>query len=191
MNSKTKKAGALVATVLIAMVVLAGIFSSGMFKKSSMAQSSPIEKEPDFPREHLFIDATYLLKINETNKNVNVTATLYLTNIWEKESGEIKAIAYVIESSNNFAIDKSTVEIRIINANSTAEIEIPVKLSNSSYKVEVLLFEKEKLVIKGKLTINAHPVYVWDEVDPHTHKKEQRLEGWSVVNTASDFVQIR
>ena len=171
MSRKTKKAGALVTAVLITMIVLAGVFSSGMFKESFIAQSHPVENEPDFPNEHLFIDATFLLKTNETNESVNITTNIYLTNIWEKESGEIKAIAYVIESSNNFAVYKNTVEIGIINANSTAEIEIPIVLSNSSYKVEILLFEKEKLVIKGTLTISAYPVYTWDDVDHSTGQK--------------------
>jgi len=191
MSRKTKKAGALVTAVLITMIVLAGVFSSGMFKESFIAQSHPVENEPDFPNEHLFIDATFLLKTNETNESVNITTNIYLTNIWEKESGEIKAIAYVIESSNNFAVYKNTVEIGIINANSTAEIEIPIVLSNSSYKVEILLFEKEKLVIKGTLTINAYPVYTWDDVDHSPGQKVQRLKGWTVVNTYSKFEQIR
>lgn len=59
-----------------------------------------------FPDEHLLVDKTYLLKTDETNDAVNVTCNLCLTNIWEKESGEIKAVAYVIETENNFAVLK-------------------------------------------------------------------------------------
>ena len=87
------------------------------------------------------------------------------TNIWEEKSGEITAIAYVIESNTNLAIYKNTVDIGKISADSTAEIEIPVVLSNNSYKVDILIFEDGKLVLKGKLTINAYPVYIWDELN--------------------------
>jgi len=177
-NKKTKKAGMLVAGLSIIIIVAAvGVFANGMLK-SSVAQ-------PDFPNDHLFVDATYLLKTDETNDTVNVTCTLYLSNIWEKESGEIKAIAYVIETSNNFAVYKNTVEIGRIEANSTAEIEIPVVLSNNSYKVEILLFEDGKLVIKGELTIRAYPLYSWEDI---THGAKQV---WILSNSASKFCTIR
>ena len=107
-----------------------------------------------------------------------------LGDIVEKESGKIKVIAYVIETSNNLAVYKNTVEIGEIPADSTAEIEIPVVLSNNSYKVDILIFENEKLVLKGKLTISAYPVYLWDEI---THGVKQV---WHLENTVYDFEQI-
>lgn len=182
-SKKTKKAGIFATTLSVIMIVLIGVFLSGMLKPS-LAQ-------PQYPKDHLFVDATYLLKTDETNDSVDITCNLYLTNIWEKESGEIKAVAYVIETSNNFAVFKNTVEIGVIGANQTAEIEIPVVLSNNSYKVEILIFENGKLVIKGVLTISAHPVYVWRDIDRGKGEKELVLEGWSVVNTKQDFYQVR
>ena len=185
-SKKTKKAGIAVMTIAVVLVIAFGVFS--------MMMTKPIVAEPSFPAEHLFVDATYLLRTDETNESVNITCNLYLTNIWEKESGEIKAIAYVIETGNNFAVYKETVEIGTIGANSTAEIEIPIVLSNNSYKVEILLFENEKLVIKGKLTISAYPIYVWDEVgysDTGETPRVQKFKGWDISNTASDFEQIR
>jgi hypothetical protein len=185
-SKKTKKAGIAVMTIAVVLVIAFGVFS--------MMMTKPIVAEPSFPAEHLFVDATYLLRTDETNESVNITCNLYLTNIWEKESGEIKAIAYVIETGNNFAVYKETVEIGTIGANSTAEIEIPIVLSNNSYKVEILLFENEKLVIKGKLTISAYPIYVWDEVghsDAGETPRVQKFKGWDISNTASDFEQIR
>jgi hypothetical protein len=173
---KTKKAGALIATISTIIIIAASLFATGMLK--------PSVAQPYFPNDHLFVDATYLLKTAETNDTVNVTCSPYLTNMWSKESGEIKIIAYVIETSDNLAVYKSTVAIGKIAANSTAEIEIPVVLSNNSYKVDILIFENGKLVIKGTLTINAYPIYVWDEVN-HGQKQE-----WRLSNSESGFVQI-
>jgi len=175
-NKKTKKAGMFVATVSIIILMIFGVFSTGIFE-TSVAQTT-------FPNEHLFVDATYLLKTEETNDTVNITCNLYVTNIWEKESGEIKVIAYVIETSNNLAVYKNTVEMRKIAANSTAEIEVPIALSNNSYKVEILIFENEKLVLKGKLTISAYPVYLWDEIS------HEGIQVWKVYNSMCDFEQI-
>jgi hypothetical protein len=176
MSKKTKKAGMFVATLSIIIIVFLGIFASGMLEPSTA--------QPDFPKEHLFVDATYLLKTDETNDTVNVTCIPYLTNIWEKASGEIKVTAYVIETSNNLAVFKSTVEIGEIPADSTAEIEIPVVLSNNSYKVDILIFENGKLVLKGKITISAYPVYVWDDVD---HAPGQI---WLLSNSIGEFKQV-
>lgn len=176
MSKKTKKAGMFVATVSIIIVLLVGVFGTGLFD-TGIAQ-------PTFPHEHLFVDATYLLKTDETNDTVNVSCTLYLTNIWERESGEIKAIAYVIETSNNLAVYKNTVEIGEIPANSTAEIEVPIVLSNNSYKVEILIFESGKLVLKGKITISAYPIYDWEEI---RHGIAQK---WELTNTVYDFEQV-
>ena len=77
LNKKTKKAGILVTTITVLVMILIVIFASGIFNQTSAP--------PDFPKEHLYVDATYLLKTNETNNFVDVICTPYLTNIWEKE----------------------------------------------------------------------------------------------------------
>jgi len=177
-SSKTKKAGVIVGAIAI-LIVLLSVFLPGLLR-SSVAETI-------FPEEHLFVDATYILKTDQTNDTVNVTCDLYLTNIWKKESGEIKAIAYVIETKNNFAVYKNDVEIGKITKDSTAEINVPLVLSNSSYKVEILLFENEKLVLTGELTISAHPRYLWEDIE---HGKV-KAQVWDLYNSDAQFVNIR
>ena len=185
MNKKTKKAGMTAGTIIgVTIVIIAALGLTGFFE--------PTIAEPFYPDEHLFVDATYLLKTDETNISVDIACTLYLTNIWDKKSGDIKATAYVIESDKNFAVYKGTVEIGKISADSTGEVEIPIVLSNNSYKVEILLFEDSKLVIKGELTIRSYPVYVWKEVEHDDGvRQEQVLYGWDAVNTYKKFTQVR
>jgi len=176
LNKKTKKAGIYIVTIATILIILFGIFATGVMKQTTA--------KPDLPKEHLFVDATYLLKTDETNETVNVTCTPYITNIWEKESGEITAIAYVIESSTNLAVYKNTIEIGTIAADSTAEIELPVVLSNNSYKVDILIFENGKLVLKGQITINAYPIFIWDDFN------HEMVQQWSLSNTMGEFRQI-
>jgi len=176
MKIKTKKAGVLITAIAAIVIILVGLFATGIMGS---------EAKPVFPEEHLFVDATYLLKTSETNDTVNVTCNLYLTNIWKKESGNIKTTAYVIETSDNLAVYKNTVTIGEIGADSTAEIEIPIVLSNNSYKVEILVFENEKLVIKGIVTISAYPIYSWDDI---SHSVQQQ---WEISNAGYDFKAIR
>jgi len=162
MSKKAKKAGALVALAIVSFIVLAAVFSTGILEKSIIVRSQPIDKGPSFPLEHLSIDASYLLKTGETNESVNVSCDLFMTNIWEKESGEIKATAYVSEQNTNFAVYKSTVEFGVIDANSTKELNIPVKFSDNSYKVEILIFESNKLVKKVTLSISTYQNFYYD-----------------------------
>ena len=176
MSKKTKKAGIVIATLTTVIIILVGAFGTGILNLGTA--------QPDLPDKHLFVDATYLLKTDETNDTVNVTCNLYLTNTWEQESGDIKVTAYVIETTNNLAVYKNTVEIGKIAADSTAEIELPIVLSNNTYKVDILIFEDGKLVIEGKLTISAYPVYTWDEI---SHRAKQV---WLVANAAEEYVQI-
>jgi hypothetical protein len=174
-STKTKKASLLIATVGTIVILLSIVIVSGFEKPKTVFQ----------PEEHLFIDATYLLKISETNSSVNVTCTPYLTNIWEKPSGKIKAIVYVMETKNNIAVYKNTVNIGEISADSTAEIQIPLVLSNSSYKVDILFFENEKLVIKGGVTIHSRSFYIWNN---GTQLNEQQ---WDVAQSSYEYENIR
>ena len=173
LSKKTKKAGAF-AGILVTIFVLLSVFLPG-------------EAEIVFPDEHLFVDETILLKTNETNDTVDITCILYLTNIWEKESGDLKAAAYVIESGNNFAISETEIKIGIVEAETTTKVDIPVVLSNNSYKVKVLLFEDEKLDIKGTLTISARPIYSWEDLK---HGKVERQE-WFVSSDLAVYSSAR
>ena len=132
LGKNAKKAGALLVIVVIIVVGIFGALASGLFDE-------PVQAKPSFPIDHLSIDASYLLKTGETNDSVNVSCDLFMTNIWERESGLIKATAYVSESNSNFAVFKSTGEFGAIKANSTMELNIPVKFSDNSYKVEILI----------------------------------------------------
>jgi len=174
---KSKKAGAFISFIIIILTIILVVFS-GVFQSTIATKI--------YPSEHLFIDETILLKTNETNKTVDINCILYLTNIWEKNSGKINAAAYVIETNNNFAISENEIKIGIIKENSTTKIVLPVVLSNSSYKVKVLLFENEKLVIKGELLISAYPIYSWEDIS-HGRVKNQV---WNVNNYDMYFEQI-
>jgi hypothetical protein len=175
MNKKTKKAGVIIGTLSIIAIVVLGAFLAVMNK--------PIVAE-QLPEDHLFIEKTYLLKTGETNKTVNVTCTPYLTNIWKKESGEMKIIAYVVKTSNNIADYKNTVEIGKIPTDSTAELEVPIVLSANTYRVDMLIFEDGKLVLEGSLTIKAQQTFEYDA------KGNITAYVWALENSVCSFVPV-
>jgi len=107
-RKNVKKAGALISIISIVLIATLGVLSTGIFE-DTVVESKPIDTKPDYPTDHLDIDASFLLKTSETNDSVNVSCDLFMTNIWEKESGEIKATAYVSEQNSNLAVFKNTV----------------------------------------------------------------------------------
>lgn len=175
-NKNVKKAGALVAIIAIVLTGTLGI--------TLLDWSEPVSANPQLPEEHLFVEATYLLKTGETNTTVNVTCTPYMTNIWDEESGEIKIIAYVVKTSNNIADYKNTVEIGKIKGDATAELEIPIVLSSDRFRVDMLIFEDGKLVLKGSTTITAEQKFRYD---PEGIVISQY---WDLQNSDCDFVKV-
>jgi hypothetical protein len=177
MSKKAKKAGVLSGVaVSISVLICVGVFLGSM--------DEPVTAKPVKADEHLFVEETYLLKTGETNETVNVTCTPYITNTWDEDSGDIKIIAYIVKTNNNIADYKNTVEIGKINADTTAEIEIPVILSENTYRVDMLIFENEKLVLKGSLTIIATQHFIYDM------EGNILSQNWSLKNSACDFEQI-
>lgn len=194
-DKNIKKAGAILGVVTIVLVGIYGGFCLGCFYRTKETPD-PIDPEPYYPTDHLSIDASFLLKTDETNESVNVSCDLFMTNIWEKESGEIKATAYVSEKNTNLAVYKNTVEFGVIEANSTKELNIPVKFSDDSYQVKILLFENNKLFKKVTLSITIYQNYyigssggiVYNE--GRTKEHASRDGQWSIESGNPEIVEI-
>ena len=181
LSKKAKKAGIAGASVLAVMMFILFAITSGLFVKTVyVTEPYPI---PPRQENHLFVETTYLLKTAETNNTVNVTCTPYVTNTWEEESGEIKIIVYVIDKSN-IAEYKSILEKGKIKANSTAEFEIPIVLTKNSSQVDILMFENERLVLKGESTITAQQRF------NYTPKGDYFGYTWDIENEGVDFVLV-
>jgi len=198
MDKNVKKAGALLTITVIIIVGTLGAISLGVFDKP-VEKPKPIEPKPYYPIDHLSIDASFLLKTDETNESVNVSCDLFMTNTWEKESGEIKATAYVIETSTNLAIYKNTVVFGNLDANSTTELNIPLQFSDSNYEIEILLFEDNKIVLKAKSTITSRQRYYYSGVGSKVYLNDflsdpvssNAFDGqWEVKNTDLSFYRV-
>jgi len=184
LKPKTKKAGIFAVSLFVIMIAVLSVFATGIFEPSSA--------EPQLPEEHLFVEEIYLLKTEETNETVSVTCTPYLTNIWDEESGDIEIIAYVVKESNNVADCKNTVEIGKIAADSTAELEVPVVLSGDTYRVDMLIFEDGKLVLKGSLTLKATSRIITTHSGGNDVNKSVPYVSWDIEceGTADNFYRV-
>ncbi|MEA2053664.1 MAG: hypothetical protein U9O96_00880 [Candidatus Thermoplasmatota archaeon] len=122
---------AVVAVILIILASYACFFRGG-------------EKE-----NRLSVDAMYLMKSGEGNEKVNVSAIIYLTNV-DAGSGDVKIVTYLMERWKGIATDKKEVEIGKLKKDKTTEVEIGMQMGNTSYDLEVLIFEDDLLKIKGQ-----------------------------------------
>jgi len=175
-NKKAKKAGALALIIILGSIGTLGV----MF----LDLSEQVSAKKELPEDHLFVEDTYLLKTGETNETVNVTCTPYMTNIWDEDSGNIKVIAYVVKTSNKIADFKNTVEIGKIKADTTAELEIPIILSADTFRVDMLVFENDKMVLKGSFSITAEQKFYYSKEGDITRQE------WELQNSKCDFIQI-
>ena len=109
-------------------------------------------------KNHLSVDAMYLVKNGESDDKINVSATLYLTNVGAK-SGDIKIVTYIMERWKGIAIDKKEINVGKLEKDKTSEVELNMQIGNGSYDIEVLVFEDDLLKIKGQGGITTTMVY--------------------------------
>ena len=62
--------------------------------------------------------------------------------------------------------------------------KIPIVLSENTYRVDMLIFENERLVLKGNLTIKATQHFKYDI------EGRILLQNWSLENSDCYFVSI-
>jgi len=74
-----------VAVIAVIIIIAAGVLSSYAYFHSEKKEN------------HLSVDAMYLVKNGESDDKINVSATLYLTNVGAK-SGDIKIVTYIMET---------------------------------------------------------------------------------------------
>jgi hypothetical protein len=180
LKKPSKKTSIFLTTILVLICILSVGAGAGFFTNTEIVTEEVIRYIT--PEQHLFVETTYLLKTNESNHTVDVTCTPYLTNTWLEDSGEIKIIVYVVDK-NNIAEYKKEIFVGKIKGNTTFEIEVPIVLTKNSTKVDMLIFENNKLQLKGQATIRASqtPIYVNGSLV---------RQKWVLSNDGVDFYQV-
>lgn len=117
-------------------------------------------------KNSLSVDAMYLLKKEEGEEEINVSAIIYLTNI-NSVSGNVRIIAYLTEYGREIALYKKEVMVGKLPKDKTTEIEFEMSIENGSYSLQILVFEDNLLKIKGGGWINVYrnsrdEKYGWD-----------------------------
>ena len=112
LKKASKTAGIIIVTAIITLTIY-GVFLQDSSKGCLY-----------YPRNYLSVDATYLLKVEESDDFVNVICTPYITNNKDKASGTISIIAYVIDTSNNIALSKTSFDVGNIRSKTTSEVVI-------------------------------------------------------------------
>jgi hypothetical protein len=135
----------------------------------------------------LTVDDTIPVLTGENNTSITISCDVFLTNSGTVTSGEVRVIAYVME--DNFAVYKNSKTMGKIKNDTTGIIEIPLSLEDidneSNYDIKILLFENEKLIIKGGLRITAQAKYSSDMLN-----KTGMSQEYTLASNAPNFEKI-
>lgn len=107
-------------------------------------------------------DVYFMPGVVENDNQIPLRATLYLSNILESSSGQVKVIMYLIRTDTSYVENKSVADVGSIGGRKTKEIEFDTSVStlSVSYNVDFLIFEDDWLTMRGDATIQARSVWV-------------------------------
>ncbi|OYT61454.1 hypothetical protein B6U81_02900 [Thermoplasmatales archaeon ex4484_30] len=112
----------------------------------------------------LYVNEMYLMKTGEDERNINISALLYITNTNAK-SGDVKIIIFIMKQWR-VVVDKLEVEVGKLEKDKTSEIQFEFQLDNinQSYKMDILVFEDELLGITadGRIRVSSTGDVYWE-----------------------------
>jgi len=104
------------------------------------------------------------MKTGEDERNINISALLYITNTNAK-SGDVKIIIFIMKQWR-VVVDKLEVEVGKLEKDKTSEIQFEFQLDNinQSYKMDILVFEDELLGITadGRIRVSSTGDVYWE-----------------------------
>ena len=114
-------------------------------------------EEEEAPREllpHLKIEDVFF-RTHESS-SISVMMSIYLTNDGLKDARDVEAHIWPIVEESNIATDKVEIVFGNIGVNETGEAEETIELkAGTLHSVDILVFESEKLVLRGRSTVST------------------------------------
>lgn len=132
-----------------------------------VSEINEVDFEPEEKNSKLYIDDVYFLLSSSTRnsgEDVHLMVIPYITNIGTKNSGNVKVTIYAIDQETNLGVDKNTQIVGTIINETTSESELILALpGNSSYRIELLIFESDKIVLKGSGSVRLKQIGTYGE----------------------------
>ncbi|MBN1389136.1 MAG: hypothetical protein JXA22_00680 [Candidatus Thermoplasmatota archaeon] len=122
-------------------------------------------------------DVQFIMRGADSERS-RIEIAVFISNVGNKDVGNLKIRAFTVETGSNLAMDDSSTTLTDVRQQTTVEGDLMVDIpNNDSYRMELLIFREDRLVIRGSGTIDLenvgapndyrnYPAYDDDDVSP-------------------------
>jgi len=116
------------------------------------------EADAKITEPHLVVEDVYFVmdspSANSVSEDKIITMTVYITNSGTKDASGVSIRAFVIDPDSNLGVDYNEQTVGLIPSDTTGETNIVLSVpQGKTYKIELLVFESGKIVVRGSGTI--------------------------------------
>lgn len=142
----------------MAYFVSIGILISVLFSIAALTISLQPEAEAKVVEPFLVVEDVYFVLSSTTgssdSSDRSVTMTAYITNQGKKEAAAVEVRVFAIDTDTNLGVDYNQATIGLIPADTTGETTLSLLVpQGKTYRVEMLVFESGKIVVRGSGSI--------------------------------------
>lgn len=112
------------------------------------------KKESDLRVE----DVQFIMRGADSERS-RIEIAVFISNIGNEDVNKLKIRAFTVETGSNLAMDDSSTTLTDVKQQTTVEGKLMVEIpNNDSYRMEMLIFKDDRLVIRGSGTIDLADV---------------------------------
>lgn len=112
------------------------------------------------------VQQAYFLAPQPAGADLNVTASLFVTNHGFTRSDKLSVTAFVVPTQSGLASMTARLDVGSVAGRTTREVDLPLTIpqfnSSRSYRVDFLVFEDGLLTQRGQGTIGWGGYYAYD-----------------------------
>ena len=148
---------ALVAVISLICVTVMAVAIGTDWDRDEKEEIVEDEKEPFVKTPHLRIENVFFRSME--TENIQVDLTVYITNDGTKAAENVKVHAWPVVDESNLATDKMDLSFGVIDVNKTEDKHDSMVLeAGHVHSVDLLVFESNMLVLKGRATVSTEGV---------------------------------
>jgi hypothetical protein len=84
----------------------------------------------------------------------DVTMSAFITNNGKKDAGAVEVRTFAVDSETNLGVDYSQASLGLVPKDTTGEATLTLSVpEGKSYRIELLVFESGKIVVRGSGTV--------------------------------------
>ncbi len=136
----------------------------------------------------LIVDEVYFMRSSQDADATTITLIVFITNNGETSIDNLKVRAFAVEKSSNLAMGEDTVDLGGIAGKKTSEGELVITVPNDdAYRLELLVFENERISIRGAGSIDLTGVGSVKDYNTITPTSEKGIDDMYGGDSSASF----